>query len=127
MPTQDSSDTPGEVTLELTKGQSINVAPHNTQLVEFTGSNSSRNHFYFYTVTDQIEVQDFYLFQTIDPESYADMRQHVMFNLAYKVALSDVVDQSEEDAYQQQINARVAAWSELIPDYAIDLLIATSD
>ena len=115
-----------KLTIELSSGELIEVAPHNTALFQFTGEAASRDHVFFYTATNNGDIESARLFKTFDPNTYDDLRRHILFDVEYEASLSDEVPQGDEKAYQQEVNSHVESWRKKIPNTVIDFLITTA-
>lgn len=126
LPSYETADNEKSSTIELTGGQSFEMSPHNTGLFEFSGEAASRNHVFFFASTDEGNLESVYLFQTLDPENYDDIRQKIMANTDYEITLATEVDPCEERAYQQQVDLGVETWRRDMPDTVTDFLITTA-
>ena len=115
-----------KLTLELSSGALIEVSPHNTSLFQFTGEAASRDHIFFYAANDDGDIESARLFKAFDPDTYDDMRQHILFDTEYEASLSDEVPEGDEKAYQQEVNSHVESWRNKIPDTVLDFLITTA-
>lgn len=115
-----------KLTIELSSGELIEVAPHNTALFQFTGEAASRDHIFFYAATNDYDIESARLFKTFDTDTYDYVRQHILFDTEYETTLSDEVPQSDENAYQQQVDSHVESWRNKIPDTVMDFLITTA-
>lgn len=124
--THDTYDSENAMTIRLSNNEMFEVSPHNTALFEFTGAAASRNHIFFYVSTDSGNLEPVYLFRTFDPKTYDDIRQQILDDPEYEVAVSDEIAPCEERAYQRQVDLQVEEWRRNIPNTAIDFLIKTS-
>ena len=115
-----------KLTIELSSGALIEMSPHNTSLFQFTGEAASRDHIFFYAATDDGDIESARLFKAFDPDTYNDLRQHILFDTEYEASLSDEVPQNDENAYQQQVDSHVESWRKKIPDTFLDFLITTA-
>ena len=125
-PTHDTFDSENALTIELSNDESFEMSPHNTALFEFTDDAASRNHIFFFTSTDEGNLESVYLFRTFDPETYDSIRKKIMSDTDYEITLATEVDPCEERAYQAQIDQHVAAWRSQFPDTVMDFIIDTS-